>query len=76
MVVLTEGGVEDVMGVGVEGGLGIGLVKPGEVILCAIVGMGYATELELIEIVATIGVKNNPKSVTIRLEKKLNLDIF
>lgn len=69
-------GVEEGIGVGVVGdGLGIGCVKPGEVILCAIASGGAATDRKLIEIVATIGTKNNTNSVKIRLERKLNLGI-
>ena len=75
-------GIVVLIGGGVEVG-GRGVVKPGEVILwaipvpggCANVGAGNATDRVLIEIVAIIGTKNKPKSVTIRLENKLNLGI-
>jgi hypothetical protein len=77
-------------GIGVPAGVGagvgapVGVVKPGEVIRCAIsrcsrvgaVLLGKAIELESIEIVVIIGMKNNPKSVKIRLENKLNLGIW
>jgi len=67
---------------GLDGGSG--LVKPGEVILwaipvpggCANIGTGVATDRILMEIVTAIGTKNNPKSVTIRLENKLILGII
>ena len=63
-----------VLGGGVEAGDGRGFVNPGEVILwaipvpggCANVGAGDATDRVLIAIVAIIGTKNKPKSVTIR----------
>ena len=72
------------VGIVVGAGGGSGLVKPGEVILWAIsvaggctnVGTGVATDRKLMEIVAAIGTKNNPKSVTIRLENKLILGII
>ena len=75
-IVLTGGAV--------GAGGGSGLVKPGEVILWAIsvaggctnVGTGVATDRKLMEIVVAIGTKNNPKSVTIRLENKLILGII
>jgi hypothetical protein len=51
---------------GVGDGLGIGCVKPGEVILWEIAAGGAAIDRKLIEIVATIGTKNNTNSVKIR----------
>ena len=76
-------GIVVLVGSGVEAGDGKGFVNPGEVILwaipvlggCANVGAGNAIERVLIAIVAIIGTKNKPKSVTIRLENKLNLGI-
>jgi hypothetical protein len=69
-------GVAAGIGVGVGDGLGIGCVKPGEVILCANAFGGAATDRKLMETVATIGTKNNTKSVKIREESKLNLGIW
>ena len=62
-----ETGVDEGIGVGVVGdGLGIGFVKPGEVILCANVAGGAATDRKLMAVIATIGTKNDTNSVKIR----------
>jgi hypothetical protein len=63
------------VGIGVGDGVPMGVVKPGEVILCAI-APGAATDRKLMEIVTIIGTKNDTKSVKIRLEAKLNLDMW
>lgn len=79
------------VGVGAGVGVSVGVVKPGDVILWASSGCsssaagllgkaillpkGSANALESVEIVVIIGMKNNPKSVKIRLENKLNLRI-
>jgi hypothetical protein len=69
----VDAGVDTGIGIGIGIGVGVGVVKPGDVILWEIAPAENATELELMAIVAIIGVKNNTKSMKIRLKNELNL---